>query len=82
MFFCLPDLPVIVCNTAELECKNGRCVPESWVCDGEDDCGDRTDENNCDPGQFHNHFIYPILMNKFYLKITIQSLGTGILTCS
>ena len=52
VFFCLPDLPVIVCNTAELECKNGRCVPESWVCDGEDDCGDRTDENNCDPGQF------------------------------
>eukprot|EP00092_Neocalanus_flemingeri_P041600 GFUD01045305.1.p1 GENE.GFUD01045305.1~~GFUD01045305.1.p1 ORF type:complete len:884 (+),score=164.86 GFUD01045305.1:115-2766(+) len=45
------DVPVIVCNTAELECRNGRCVPESWVCDGEDDCGDRTDEDNCDPEQ-------------------------------
>merc|ERR1711892_1188727 len=43
------DPPVIVCNTAELECKNGRCVPESWVCDGEDDCGDKTDEKDCDP---------------------------------
>jgi len=45
------DLPVIVCNTEELECRNGRCVPESWVCDGEDDCGDESDEINCDPDE-------------------------------
>lgn len=31
----------------QLKCKNKGCVPESFKCDGEDDCGDNSDETDC-----------------------------------
>ena len=31
----------------ELQCPNGKCLTESQVCDGKDDCGDKHDESAC-----------------------------------
>jgi hypothetical protein len=39
-----------VCNTSQYQCATGHCIPEAWMCDGEADCDDRTDELNCAPG--------------------------------
>lgn len=30
----------------EYKCNNGQCIPESYVCDYESDCNDKSDEND------------------------------------
>lgn len=33
------------CPQDEFQCNNTLCKPLGWKCDGEDDCGDNSDEN-------------------------------------
>lgn len=35
------------CSLRQFKCKNGKCVQMAWVCDSEDDCGDNSDEAEC-----------------------------------
>ncbi|KAM9324302.1 apical endosomal glycoprotein [Gastrophryne carolinensis] len=35
------------CTVGQYHCGRGSCVDESALCDGTDDCGDRSDESSC-----------------------------------
>ncbi|CAL1546871.1 unnamed protein product [Lymnaea stagnalis] len=35
------------CGRDEATCSNGQCIPRDYLCDGEDDCTDKSDEANC-----------------------------------
>lgn len=37
-----------VCDLSrEHRCSDGRCVSKEWLCDGDHDCLDKSDELNC-----------------------------------
>ncbi|MGH0132653.1 UNVERIFIED_CONTAM: hypothetical protein FKN15_051430, partial [Acipenser sinensis] len=37
------------CQPNQYSCGNGRCIPQTWLCDRDDDCGDKSDEApSCD----------------------------------
>lgn len=51
-FFCLPAAPR-ECEEDEFHCQNGYCIRSLWHCDGDNDCGDNSDEQ-CG-GYTHTH---------------------------
>ncbi|CAE1254909.1 unnamed protein product [Acanthosepion pharaonis] len=36
------------CLKGYFRCANGKCLHRDWICDDQNDCGDRSDEQNCD----------------------------------
>ncbi|CAK7295104.1 SSPO [Vulpes lagopus] len=35
------------CGPLEFPCGSGECAPRGWLCDGEEDCADGSDEHGC-----------------------------------
>jgi len=35
------------CGAHFYRCPNNRCIPHSSICDGNNDCGDTSDEQSC-----------------------------------
>ncbi|XP_039240456.1 very low-density lipoprotein receptor isoform X4 [Pipra filicauda] len=37
----------VKCEESQFACSNGRCIPQLWKCDGDEDCSDGSDESAC-----------------------------------
>ena len=42
LWLCAPDMK---CDADNFSCDDGKCISMSWVCDGEPDCDDMSDES-------------------------------------
>ncbi|XP_054254004.1 complement component C6 [Indicator indicator] len=71
-----PCFPAKPCNVVEVDCKNkfkcgsGRCIAKKLECNGENDCGDNSDERNC--GR-----IKTVCNRKYEVIPGVQLIGSG-----
>ncbi|NXN98396.1 LRP2 protein, partial [Rhinopomastus cyanomelas] len=45
------SLAYATCRGNFFTCPSGRCIHQSWICDGDDDCEDNEDERGCESGR-------------------------------
>lgn len=71
-----PCIPSKLCNIEEVDCKNkfrcdsGRCIASKLECNGENDCGDNSDERNCGRTK-------QVCPRKYDPIPNVQMMGTG-----
>jgi len=70
------------CGANEYECPSGSCIPSADVCNGNDDCGDNADEQNCGGGDGNTGIDCALTSNTFSPARRYASAGTchGIVT--
>ncbi|XP_036394823.1 low-density lipoprotein receptor-related protein 12-like [Megalops cyprinoides] len=56
----------ISCDSDEFHCANGKCIPDTWKCNGMDECGDNSDEEPCaQSGPSASFSFQPCAYNQF-----------------
>ena len=50
------SMNISACGSGWRTCDDDRCISQTWICDGFQDCQDNADEANCgeDSSDFHH----------------------------
>ncbi|XP_077862656.1 uncharacterized protein LOC102808992 [Saccoglossus kowalevskii] len=69
------------CLEGDFPCNNSGCIKPYLLCDGYDNCGDRSDEKNCDYGSCSNDLFKCKTGSDFGVCINLNSRCDRILDC-
>lgn len=57
------------CGKHYVRCPSGRCIPETWQCDGDNDCGDGAwDESHANCTDEQGKKVSAFAIEKSYFK--------------
>lgn len=68
LIFIFLSLPARTCPPNQYPCASGRCIPISWTCDLDDDCGDRSDEPDSCGASLLLHHTFPLSLLSQWLN--------------
>lgn len=69
----MPNI-ILECEADQMTCSNGRCVPISYICDGDNDCRDMSDEQNCRTFLEKNNMCLNVCSERCHLQYFIHPL--------
>uniref|UniRef100_A0A8C0AIS6 Low density lipoprotein receptor class A domain containing 3 n=1 Tax=Bos mutus grunniens TaxID=30521 RepID=A0A8C0AIS6_BOSMU len=72
----------LLCSTARYHCKNGLCIDKSFICDGQNNCQDNSDEESCESSQEPGSgqvFVTSENQLVYYPSITYAIIGSSVI---
>ena len=70
------ETKVPACLPTSFKCDNNQCISNHYRCDGDDDCGDKSDEKNCSKRKFLTIFgdiaLTKAMVGKYLKELYLQ----------
>ncbi|EHB02996.1 Low-density lipoprotein receptor class A domain-containing protein 3 [Heterocephalus glaber] len=72
----------LLCSTTRYHCRNGLCIDKSFLCDGQNNCQDNSDEEGCESSQEPGSgqvFVTSDNQLVYYPSITYAIIGSSVI---